>query len=224
MASRAEAIAGLEERQRGVEKRCEELEVKEVASKSRLEGIEGKLSHLEARGITKEVVEGIAATDVESVVDLLKRVKTAAESEVEEKKLPEIKQVTQGFINQNSVLEKKLEVTRQNVASWEGKLAEAKKKTKLYEESNLIIQDAFAGGYSPDALKGLFLLLHRFEVKGEPNASIKKLIRGFDGVKEQSEIDYRIRLQAAQLEQTTVDLAKVQGTMAAAVSSVHPDH
>ena len=210
-------------------KRVDALADQEKSLKNGVEGLEKKRkilveeeAALAKRGIHIEVLKALKTSDVSSSVELIKRIETVAKSEAEEKKLTETEQATQRLLTKNSDMDKKFDTTKQNVASWEVKLAEVKGQAKLYEESNLIVRNAFARGYSPDTVKMLFNLLERFEVKGMPDASVKRLIRGFDGVKELTELDYHKRRQNAEIEQGNADLAKVKGTTASIMNTSIP--
>lgn len=206
-----------------------ELEQKKTLITSNITALEAKRSKLQEaetslnkRGITIELMESIAATDANNPRELLKRVRTAADSSAEEKKLAEVRQAAQTVLSQKSDLDKKCEKILRDMASWETRRGEVKEQAKLYEESNLIVQNAFARGYGPDILKMLFNLLQRFEVKGMPDASVRRLIKGFDGVKELSELDFKKARLKAEVEAVNGDLATVEGKFAAAVNTVMP--
>jgi hypothetical protein len=220
--SKIAAVEMLSARQQALEKGCAELETKASLLGEQVGKMEEGLKTLDVRGITPDVVEAVAGTDAAGATELLARVKTDKEHKALETRVEELRGVERSLNEGNATLGGKRDGLRTEVASEGNALDEIKRKTVYWRESQLVVQDAFNRDYSSEMLTSLLRALKRFEIKGQPNQSIIRLIKGLEVEKSLEEQQSRLRQVDSELEETTKKLDVIKGTISAGVNTVIP--
>lgn len=178
-----------------------------------LDDINMKRDELSKRHITADVLTQILESDISSHDDFLNRVKT-------DKEYREL--VHQNRIIEESILEKherkqeaaaKLEQLKSDALSEKNKLDEAKQLHQMWLNSIQVVNKAQQRGYSSEILAQLVEALFKISVKGEPLKSARRLLRRFEKIKEDIELDSSIINKTASLESLEQQYKKVNGAL-----------
>ena len=101
------------------------------------------------------------------------------------------------------------------VRSKENELDEVKRKYFLFEETIEVMQIFLEDGYNKETLLSLKEALRALEIKGKPEASMKRLIDGLRKYKELYELDSTLRTKRQEQTEIKKELEKAKGSLSA---------
>jgi len=161
--------------------------------------INNRLSDLAKRGITESTIEAVASTDVASPVELLGRVRTAAENQQLTKVNEELKAKNTKLCNDHQGETAKLETTKKQTLSEENKRDEFRRVNTLYLVLLDVLFDFFKKGYTADHFQMMLNGMKRLEILGQPKASVMRLLKALEKIRTLEELDSAIPVKEATL-------------------------
>ncbi|MFH0896454.1 MAG: hypothetical protein V1850_00190 [Candidatus Bathyarchaeota archaeon] len=175
--------------------------------------IDAKLSDLKKRGISSELVTQISEMDVKTGVNLLARVKTAeAYNEFIERK-KDLENTVDSLERNKAKAEKDLDKLKEDAAFQRNELDAEKEKTRMYRGAVEITDGFLKDGYSIPDLKALRKALEAIRLKGEPTASLNRLITGLQNMKTLNRINDEIDGKTSELNVLNSNISKAQGAL-----------
>jgi hypothetical protein len=210
-------------RKRGeVSSEIESLEGKNTEAKkhlqnvtSKLEGVQKNLDELGKRHLTSETLTQILESDVESPDELLQRVKTRAEYRILVEKNRLLGESLSEKHEQEQEAASRLKHLLLDIQSEENRLDEVKLRNKLWVDSIKVVNNAQLFGYTPEIIGQLLEALFKISVKGEPIRSARILLRRFEKIKEEIELDDSITNKTAALKSIEARYNEVAGALKA---------
>lgn len=182
---------------------------------SKLKEVEKKLDELGKRHLTSENLTEILGSDIESPDDLLGRVKT----KTEHKALVEHNQRLEDSLSESRRQEQeaasRIENLSLEIQSKENRLDEFKHLNRLWVNSLQVVNKAQQLGYTPDITIGVLNAMFKLSVQGEPIRSARRLLRRFEIISEEIELDDSITRKTAALKTVEEQYNVVTGALKA---------
>lgn len=183
--------------------------------KRRLESLETAWNELNGKGVKEETISRLNNIDFGDNDELLKRIDTLeAYTQLEEDTVKMQSDYTYYSLNA-SEREAWYKDVAAKVRSKENELDEVKRKYFLFEETIEVMQIFLEDGYNKETLLSLKEALRALEIKGKPEASMKRLIDGLRKYKELYELDSTLRTKRQEQTEIKKELEKAKGSLSA---------
>jgi len=182
---------------------------------SELEEVENKIYELGKRHITPENLTEILESDVESPDGLLDRVKTKTEHRAFVEQSQAIEESLNDSRKQEQEAASRLEQLTLDIQSEENKLDELKQRNRLWLNSIQVVNKAQRLGYMSDILVQILNALFKLAVVEEPILSARRLLRRFEKINEEIELDKSIATKTVALEAIKAHYDEVAGSLKA---------
>jgi chromosome segregation ATPase len=205
--------AGLLEKNEDLKEKCAQLsenvsslEQRKATLDTHVNNLTSRIDELASRGVTLETVEKIHTAQFESGEDLLGRVQTAqahARLQEDEEKLRVEKEKLEGTVNS---LEETVKGLQEKVTSAENKLDTLRDETAIYGTAVDVVKRLFRTGYSTKDITHLSEGLKTMGIKDDPQASLKRLVKGLEKAKSLIVLNEQIKEAEAELKAIQRDL------------------
>ena len=185
------------------------------AATSKLEEVQKKLDDLSKLNLTHEKLTEILDSDVASPGDLLERVKTKKEHWALMEQNQRLDESLIEKQKQDQEVASRLEQLQLDVLSEENVFDELKMRNQPWLNGINVANKAQQLGYTPDIMVQILDALFKLGVKDEPVRSARRLLRRFEKIREEIELDESITRKTAALESLESRYNEVSGALQA---------